>query len=160
MKKVLYVLTIVVLSIIIIFNLCSILDIGFFNYRIFKVVTGSMEPNIKVGETILIKNENKYKKGDIITYKYKNTYVTHRVVKIDKDSIITKGDANNTVDEAIKKSDVIGKMVTKLRVLSFINYLIGLPYVWILVLIIGIIKIILLPTYKRKNGKIIDNEII
>ena len=119
-----------------------------------------MEPNIKVGETILIKNENKYKKGDIITYKYKNTYVTHRVVKIDKDSIITKGDANNTVDEAIKKSDVIGKMVTKLRVLSFINYLIGLPYVWILVLIIGIIKIILLPTYKRKNGKIIDNEII
>lgn len=160
MKKILYKLVICILIIIIIFNLCSIFNISLFHYRLFKVATGSMEPYLKVGEVILIKDNAKYKKGDIVTYKYKGSYVTHRVVTMNKNYIVTKGDANNTVDEAVKKKDVVGKMVLKLEVLSFINYIIGFPVTWILVLVIGIIIILLIPKYKKKNGIIIDKEIL
>lgn len=160
MKKVFYILAIVVLSIIIIFNLCSILDISFFNYRIFKVVTGSMEPNIKIGDVVLIKKEKNYKIGDIVTYKHENNYITHRIVSVKGNKIITKGDANNTNDEAINKKDVVGKMILKLTVLSYINYLIGYPIVWVLLFIIGMVVILVMPNYKKKNGKIIDEEIL
>lgn len=160
MKKVFYILAIVVLSIIIIFNLCSILDISFFNYRIFKVVTGSMEPNIKIGDVVLIKKEKNYKIGDIVTYKHENNYITHRIVAVKGNKIITKGDANNTNDEAINKKDVVGKMILKLTVLSYINYLIGYPIVWVLLFIIGMVVILVMPNYKKKNGKIIDEEIL
>lgn len=160
MKKILYITTIALLSIIIIFNLCSLYNISLFHFRIFKVATGSMEPYLNVGDVVLIKDNAKYKENDVVTYKYKGSYITHRVVTMNDDYIVTKGDANNTVDEAVKKKDVVGKVVLKLTVLSFINYIIGFPITWILVLIIGIVLILLVPKYKKKNGKIIDNEIL
>jgi len=160
MKKALYIIVISILSIIIIFNLCSMFNISLFHYRVFKVATGSMEPNYKIGDIVLVKDNSKYKVGDVITYKYGNSYVTHRIVHMKKDVIVTRGDANNTNDAQITKKDVVGKVICKLGFLSIINLLIGMPGTWICILVVGLIIIIVLPSYKRKNGKIIDKEII
>lgn len=82
-----------------------------FGYSIFSTETGSMSPTIEKGDFVIIKIGDEIKEKDIITYKKNNVFITHRIEKIDNDSIIAKGDNNNTEDEAINKSDVIGKVV-------------------------------------------------
>lgn len=91
--------------------------VGVFGNYVFKVASGSMVPTIKVGDYILVKKTDEYKKGDIITYTTKENNITHRIIKINDDgTIVTKGDANNTEDKAIKKSQVVGVYKRKLKV--------------------------------------------
>ena len=91
-----------------------------FNYYIFNIMTGSMENKLHVNDYILVKKTNKVKVNDIITFEKDGSYITHRIVKITNNQIITKGDANNTTDDPITKDVVIGKYVCKLNVFGFI----------------------------------------
>ena len=119
-----------------------------------------MEPELKVGDYILIGKKDKYKVGDIITYKSKSTYITHRIVYIKNKKIITKGDNNNTNDNFITKKDVVGKLVLKLKVITFISFLLSIPYTWIIIFIFGIIYIWFFSKYKVKDKKMIDKEVL
>ena len=83
----------------------------FFGYSIFKVTTGSMEPTIKENDIIIVKEKSNYNINDIITYESDNAYITHRIVQIYNDQIVTKGDANNAIDTAINKNVIIGAVV-------------------------------------------------
>ena len=51
------------------------------------------------------------RKGRKTIVKKENVFITHRIEQINEDSIIAKGDNNNTEDEPIKKDEVIGKVV-------------------------------------------------
>lgn len=82
-----------------------------FGYSFFNVSTGSMAPFINENDLIIIKDNNNYQVGDVITYKENDSFVTHRIISIDDDNIITKGDANNAVDKVISKSSVIGMLI-------------------------------------------------
>lgn len=78
----------------------------------YTVTSGSMLPTYKVGSIVFVYkvDENNISVGDVITFKYaKNMIVTHRVVEVDKDGVITKGDANNTTEGVIPFKDIIGK---------------------------------------------------
>ena len=88
--------------------------------EIFKVETGSMEDGIHAGDYILIHKTSNVKVGDVITFKKNNSFVTHRVIKKNGDSITTKGDANNVEDEDISTSDVVGKVIFKGGILNII----------------------------------------
>ncbi len=83
----------------------------FFGYSIFNVATGSMEPVINQNDVIVVKRSDKYEVGDIITFKSDGAYITHRVVSVNGDNFVTKGDANNAKDVAITRKDVIGKVI-------------------------------------------------
>lgn len=137
---------------IIIFNLFSIFNINFFGYKTYKVISGSMEPTIKINDLILVKKTNDIKENDIITYKEKNSFVTHRVIMINNDVIITKGDANNVNDEEISRGDVIGKMVYRFKIISLISFL-SKPIYLVLFFIIGIMITIFIPDKKNKIRK-------
>ncbi len=64
-----------------------------------------MEPKIKSGDIIVIKNtkESDLKIGDVITFYKDNEVITHRIIKIDEENnqklFTTKGDNNNIEDE-------------------------------------------------------------
>lgn len=90
-----------------------------FGYYFFTVLTGSMEPELKVDDSIIVKRSNDYKVGDVVTYEYNNSYVTHRIIEINKKEIITKGDANTTADVSIEKKNILGKVVYKSKYLNF-----------------------------------------
>lgn len=91
--------------------------------KIYNVETGSMEGKIHTGDYILLVKKSDYYVGDIVTYNVKGYFVTHRIVKIEDDVIITKGDANNTEDEGISKDQIEGKVVYCGGILNFIiNY--------------------------------------
>ena len=50
--------------------------------------------------------------GDIITFHNEDTVVTHRVVKKEEGTFITKGDANKNADPIpVAKSQIIGRVV-------------------------------------------------
>lgn len=83
-----------------------------FGYKPAIVLSGSMEPTIETGSIVLIdKNDTKdIAKGDIIAFNVDNTFITHRVTKIDDEGIHTKGDGNQTADLwVLQQDDVVGK---------------------------------------------------
>lgn len=89
------------------------------NIKFLTVLSGSMEPAIKMGSVVLVKPAADYKIGDVITFgeisKIK-TPTTHRIYEIkvqgNQPVYITKGDANNAPDtREIQKRDVIGKVL-------------------------------------------------
>lgn len=112
-------ITIILLIIFVIVSYCyaqlKILNydyINFCGYTIFQVITGSMEDTIKIKDIVIVKLADEVQENDIITYRYKEDFVTHRVVEInDSEEIITKGDANTSKDDPISKKDIVGKVV-------------------------------------------------
>ena len=83
----------------------------FFGYTTFEVQTGSMSPTINAKDLIIVKKNNTPKIRDIITYKKGNDFITHRVVEAYKETYVTKGDANNAKDGAIKKDQIVGTVI-------------------------------------------------
>ena len=116
---------------------------------VLQVKTGSMEENIHVGDYIIVKKQDEYKVGDVVTFTYQNHYITHRIAKIENNKITTKGDANNTYDEPINKNEIIGKYIFKN---SILNYVIHYRIV-ISILAIIIFGITCIPNKNPKNIK-------
>ncbi len=85
--------------------------VNIFGYTYFKVETASMADTIMIGDIVIVKINDDFLENDIISYKENNKIITHRIVKIDNDKIITKGDNNNVADSEIFQKDVIGKVV-------------------------------------------------
>jgi len=93
-------------------------------YSFFKVVTGSMEPNLRVGELIITDDIpiEKLQLGDIVSFRSQSAdmygnIITHRVVDMGKNSegeiiLLTKGDNNLSTDSSyVYKSNYVGKVV-------------------------------------------------
>lgn len=85
-----------------------------FGYSGAVVVSGSMAPTININDFIIIKSQDEYFPGDIITFfdSTRNEYVTHKILLVSNGMYATKGDANNTPDEfSVPHDAVIGKVV-------------------------------------------------
>jgi len=96
------------------------------NYKIYTVLSGSMEPAIHTGSLIFVKPLIEYNEGDIITRntKDKKATVTHRIiVKAEEKGEIyfkTKGDANDGEDtEKIAQEEIIGKSFLAIPLLGY-----------------------------------------
>ncbi len=82
-----------------------------FGYTYFVVSTGSMSGTIEVNDIILVKITDEVKKDDIVTFKDESgAMVTHRVVEVMGNKVITKGDVNNSEDDPISKKNLVGKV--------------------------------------------------
>ena len=92
-------------------------------YSLFRVMTGSMEPNIPTNSLIVVHRiePGKLEKGDVISFYSRDPSLmgevsTHRIVGIEEVGgryiFSTKGDANNVEDQYVTYGeDVIGKVV-------------------------------------------------
>ena len=79
------------------------------------ITSSSMWPSLKKGDLVLIKgiqDKKEIKIGDIIVYENPRGFTIHRVIKTGENTLITKGDANNSSDSAIRYEDVIGRTLT------------------------------------------------
>ena len=121
---------------------------NFFGYSLFEVQTGSMHGTIESGDWIIVKTMKDVKINDIITYKHGKDFITHRVVEIYKGSYVTKGDANNTKDDAIDREQVVGKVVKTLHGFGILRKTIFNPIV-----IIALIVCLYLFNLTFKTGK-------
>ena len=95
----------------------------FLDYRVYAVISGSMEPTYPVGSVVFVKEilPNEIKIGDCITYNYVGEYVTHRVVDMENGIFYTKGDANEHIDMPVNFNQLIG--FSKEIYLPYIGYI-------------------------------------
>ena len=141
-------------------------------FRIFTVVTESMKPEYKVGDAIFTKTiePSEIKIGDDITYlgmaeSFKDKIVTHRVINIEKAEdgtyiFETKGIANPKADPKINESQIFGKVIYKIKSISYINSIIGNLYGMYFAIFIpfGLIMFIEYILYKRDKDEDEDIE--
>ena len=108
------------------------LSIG--GFRIFTVITGSMLPDYKIGDVLVIKevDAGSILKGDRVTYKgtsgdMMGLIVTHEVVSKRVDAninyFITRGLANDYDDPEINETNIYGKVVYRTLFFSFVSRL-------------------------------------
>ncbi len=115
------------------------LFINFFDMGTLLICSGSMEPELKLGDIIIIKKYDNYKTGDIVTYlDDDNILVTHRIIEKTESGFVTKGDNNNTRDkDVISKNEIQGKVIYNSKILKFIyNH-------WVYVILIVILLFII-----------------
>lgn len=76
------------------------------------ILSGSMEPILKVGGILYYKEENinDFNEGDVLVYQLNDHIISHRIVKVLDDSFITKGDNNKSIDiYEVLNCQILGK---------------------------------------------------
>ena len=102
---------------------------GYFRFYSIVIASGSMEPNINIGDVVIVDQKaTKFDVDDVIAYKQENIIIVHRIAKKinlgDSYYYYTKGDANSSMDDFVIEADmIVGKVNYK------IPYL-GYPTIW------------------------------
>ena len=125
-----------------------------FGYTIFQVASGSMMDAIKVDDIVIVKIDNdinNIKTGEIIVFKQDNNIITHRVVEINGEELITKGDANNTNDEPITKDSVIGKVTKIIPNIAIWKRVLTSPEILLLLFATVVLWIVSIYIFKKKD---------
>ena len=120
-------------------------SISILGYKVYTVLTGSMEPKYNIGDVIIEKTieEKDIKVGTVVTYKIKkNKTITHRVVEIVEEEGKTlyrlKGDNNNSPDkDLVNFNQIQGTILFKIDKIGIIiaKFSSGIGMVIIVVLI-------------------------
>lgn len=109
-------------------------------FRVFTVITESMVPKYNIGDAIctVYVDPSEIKVGDDVTYigeqdSFKDKIITHRVINIEKgenDLYIfeTQGIANDEPDPKINQTQIYGKVIYKIKTISYLNGIIGNLY--------------------------------
>ena len=121
-----------------------------FGYGMATVLSGSMEPEISKGDLLIIREVDELNENDIVVFEDKSSLVVHRIIEMQDEKIITKGDANNVADEPIEKSLVRGKVILWIpfvgTIIDFLKTPVGI------ILVIGLaIALLELPRLKEKR---------
>lgn len=137
-------------------------------YGAYVIVSGSMDPTIKVRDAIIIKryDDQELKVGDIVTYRSEDPYfygimITHRIIDIEyangQRQYITKGDHNATRDRLpVKSNQIYGKVVMMIPKIGYIQTFLATSYGWVIAVVIPCLGIIIADIIKL--GKNIKNS--
>ena len=160
-KKSISEITNIILIIIMIYNISLIIQSvvipnrtpSFLGIKTYVIISGSMEPNIKIGDIVITeKVKENLEIGDIISYRKGSSVITHRISQIiEKENgekvYKTKGDNNNTEDsEEIAIENIEGKVVKIIPKIGKVTILLHNK-------LISIIVLIILGTYISKSYK-------
>lgn len=147
--KILIEILLLIIAITIIIQRVTNNEKSFFGYRIFCVITGSMEPQYTVGDIIL----SKYKEpedlrvGDTLVYigkkdQYAGKIITHKIVEIEQDEngkylFHTMGIANVVEDPVVEEDQVYGVVISSIKMMTWLYRIMSNKY--------GLYFIIILP---------------
>lgn len=127
-----------------------------FGYNPLVVISGSMEPTLKVGGLLYYEeiDINDFKEKDILVYELKDHIISHRVVEHLDNGFITKGDANNSYDSSIvSNNQVLGRGTNwSIPLLGYYaDFIFRHKYILKILLSIGIIDLFVDYLIKRKD---------
>ena len=123
-----------------------------FGYTFFEVATGSMADTINIGDVVVVKVNDEVKENDIIVYKEENSFITHRIIKIDGQNLITRGDANNSEDKPIKSSQILGKVIYTIPKIGIWRKILASPEILgMIIVVIILLGIIFMYTSKSED---------
>ncbi|MDG5800999.1 signal peptidase I [Marinilabiliaceae bacterium ANBcel2] len=87
-----------------------------------KVEGMSMFPFLLGKDVVKIKQVNKksLKRGDVVLFIRDEQLIAHRILKVNKSSIITRGDGNLKQDYPIEKDKIKGKVISIIKSRTFL----------------------------------------
>lgn len=129
----------------------------FGRYRSYLVLSGSMEPTIRINDIIVVGQRPQYFPLDVITFTNDNHLITHRVVESLPQSgshhYLTKGDANRSQDEGqVDQSAVIGKVVLVIPRLGHFVSFAQSPYGLVILIVTPLVGLLLDLIVKWKHA--------
>ncbi len=133
-------------------------------YRIFRVITGSMEPEYDVGEVVISKEvpTKDIKVGNDIVYigrngEYSGKIIMHSVIAIDKDengnyNFHAKGLHSSSVeDPQIKENQIYGVVKYKSKILTVLYKLATNIYTVFVIILVLVLNVFIAFTGNRKD---------
>ena len=91
------------------------------------VLSGSMEPELSVDDLLIVTPADTYEVGDVVVFQTQRTAVVHRIVAINGEEVITRGDANSSDDDPITLQNIKGRVVCAIPFVGLIVNLIKTP---------------------------------
>jgi signal peptidase I len=99
------------------------------------VISYSMYPALNRGDLILVRGTTfeEIEVGTVVVFRHEKGLAVHRVVEIEGDAIVTKGDANPEEDDPITYDDIVGRVpaigdsLIKIPLVGRISLLTGPP---------------------------------
>lgn len=137
-----------------------------FGYQIFRVSSGSMEPELMVGDVILVKSvePDEIHKGDTVTYKgeegdFRDKFITHKVIEepVQENGVYvfqTQGIYVGALPDPLwDEEQLIGKFVCKIPYINEVYNFFLKPYglvtfILIIIVLFGYEMIALILSYK------------
>lgn len=119
------------------------------------VTSGSMEPVIHTGSMVFIdEDERDIVKRDIIAFDSGGTLVTHRVVDVNEEGLVTKGDANDSRDPGVVgKGSLRGKVIMWIPWLGYGVKALSSPAGIIVMLTLWAVLLLLSSVKKPEGGR-------
>ena len=140
---------------------CAIFLMGtrMMGYRVFCVLSGSMEPLYSVGDLIYVKPtpSSEIKVGDTVSFVLNEDLVvaTHQVVSIDAKNmrLQTKGLTNDIPDDPIHYNNVIGVAKFALPKMGYVANFVQNPPGMYIAIAVGVVLVVtlFLPDLKKKK---------
>ncbi len=108
------------------------------DYDMRLVRSESMKPAINMGDMVITgPSGGEVEPGTIVTYQQGSELVTHRVLSVDGDTLVTKGDAVEDPDPwQVTLSDVKGVYLFKIPYIGYLVNFISTKLGWFLVIIL------------------------
>lgn len=112
-----------------------------FGYGMAVILSGSMEPEMSTGDLIVVHETNDYDVRDIIVFQDVNMLVTHRIIEMNDNEIITKGDANNVEDEPIQLNQIKGEVILCIPMIGNLVNILKTPIATVIIIVLAILLI-------------------
>jgi len=112
-----------------------------FGYGCAVVLSGSMEPALQVDDLIFVKAQDEFEVNDIVVFQDGGSLTVHRLMHLDGQTAVTKGDANNAADDPIAVEQLIGCVVGRLPKMGIVTRFLKTP-VGVLLLLGGALLLI------------------
>lgn len=169
-RNILYGIMYAVLIIIMVYNISLIAQSilkpnktpSFLGVKTYVIISGSMEPNIEIGDIVVVKAEENLDIGDVISYRKGQSVITHRITQINKNEngeieYRTQGDNNNVEDEeSIKPSNIEGKVIKIVPKLGKVTLILQNK---VIIIFIFIIFYIYVSRNYKKNKKVNERHL-
>ena len=116
------------------------------DYDIYFVRSESMKPAINIGDMVIAGPAGAgggIKPGVIVTYELGKNLITHRVLSIDGDTLITKGDASEDTDpRPVQLSQVKSRYLFKIPYIGYLTSFMRTRLGWFLAIILPAIALV------------------
>ena len=170
-RKVRRIITYIIIIPLLLYNIVLILQAvikpqktpSIFGIKTYVIVSGSMMPNLNIGDIAIIKEEKteNLKKGDIISFRRGKLVITHRIENViitdGNREYVTKGDNKNVQDnEMVKEKEIEGKLIAKIPYLGKLTLILKNEIV--IIMFFSIYYIYLVKNHQLNKKKEIRNQ--
>lgn len=122
-----------------------------FGFGLTVVLSGSMEPELSVYDLLVVVPSENYEVNDVVVYQAQRSSVVHRIISIEGEEVITRGDANTDDDAPINVKNIKGAVVFSVPLVGYIVHLIKTPVGT--VVLIGLAVLLLEASFKKDKKK-------